>query len=155
MNSLFIYEDFDPTKVVLDEKIGKSNFSVKVLAIFKKDGKAFKMITFPLDQLVFVNIAWVMSTRCQVFPKLRMQLLDELAKTMNEGLEPDDEFYGLIVKCICCWIEAIGVYASLPPQNLGYKLTVDLDDPDNTRLWCGTEAGLEAAFNEIVENNKN
>jgi hypothetical protein len=84
-----------------------------------------------------------------------MQLLNKLAKAVNEGSERDSEFHGLIVKCIGCWIQSVGVYLSLPPQNLGYKLTVDLDNLAKSRMWGGTEADLEAALNEILNNNQN
>jgi hypothetical protein len=126
-----------------------------VVATFKKDGKVFKIIRFPVDQLAFVNIAWVMGARCKVFPKLRIQLLNELAGMVNEGEDSGNVFYGLIMKCICCWIQAIGIYATLPAQNLGYKLTVDMDNLNQSRMWGGTVAQLEEALQSILNNNQN
>lgn len=154
MRKVYVYEDFDPTKLVLDEKFNNSNYRVNVLAVFKKDGKEFRMTRFLLDQLVFVNIVLVMATRCQVFPKLRMQLLNEVAEMINNGEDEGNEFNGLIIKCICCWKQAFEIYATLPPQNIGFKLTIDMDNLNQSRMWGGTEVQLEEAFQSILNKKK-
>jgi len=152
---LKIYENFDPTELVLDEKFSNSNYSVMVVATFKKDGEIYKIIRFPIDQLVFVNIGWVMSARCFVFQRLSMRLINELAGMVNTGQDEGNEFYGLILQCICCWREAMRVYATLPPQDLGYLLSVEMDNLNRSRLRGGTEAEIEEALQKILNKNKN
>ncbi len=155
MSDIIIYNEFDPTKLVLDEKFSNSNYSVMVVATFKKDGEIFKIIRFPVDQLVFVNILLVISTRCFVFQKLSMRLLHKLAGMVNEGEDTGNEFYGLILKCICCWQEAFRVYVTLPPQDLGFVLTIDMDNLNRSILGGGTVAEAEEALQSILNNNQN
>ena len=155
MSDIIIYDKFDPTKLVLDEKFSNSKFSVMVVATFKKDGEVFKIVRFRVDQLVFINILLVMSARCLVFQKLSMQVIKELEGMVNEGEDAGNIFHNLILKCICCWKEAHRVYVTLPPQDLGYVLAIDTDNLNRSILWGGTEAEVEEALQRILNNNQN
>jgi len=151
MKNVFISKDFDPKVFAINKVLEKSPYQVFVVVTFKKNGEVFKMMAFPTDYNVFGTLLNMVTARCLVFPKLISQLLNQMTNLVADENDTENELCRMALKCICCRIEASKVYIELPDQSIGFRLTFDIDNPRQSRLWGGTSEEIEDTYNEILK----
>ncbi len=157
MKNIVFYEDYNPTIFQNIKVKEKSPFHVLVVVTFKKNGEVFKMMSFPTDYNVFATLLKMVRIRCHVFPKLTSKLLNLLATLATDKNATEEELCPLVLKCICCNVEGTRVYSEITNQSIGFRFTVDTDNPFQSKLWGSTaeEIGItyEAILNQIKPKN--